>query len=192
VNERQYYETFVGIQRHFNTSYDYVKYHGKVKISEKYFKVNEYACKKLKMQFNKPEEFKWLCIANLLLKPKLWITELLDAKSHEIYYKRMSCVHSIEYNFKNDLDILLRYGTLNGVLQYESEPIAYKLTKCNDIKLESIIILDKIFDLFNLWLKDNSNIIMNNYINTWKKYSKFIDINDLSRYNQITLQLCKT
>lgn len=184
------YVMFVGIQRYFKGSYDYFKYNGKLKISNSAFKNNEYTCTKLNKKYS-PEEFRFLCVSNIIKNPNIWITDLLGDNAEETYNKTKANIISLKYNFKTDLSTLSRYGHFNECLQPQDNqlPISYKLAKMGDIKIETLIILDRLVDLFQEWSK-YEDVISGQYLDTWRKYSRFIDIPDVIVYKQLILSSC--
>lgn len=190
MNAIDYYVMFVALQRHFRGSYDYFKYNGKIRISNATFNKNEYTCNKLKKKYS-ITEFKWLCISNLMKKPDIWITDLLNEQSEELYHTTRSNIFSLRYNFQTDLSTLSSYGNFNDVLNPIGGelPISYKLAKVGEIKLESLIILDRLVNIFEVWRK-YEDVISSQYLDCWKKYSKFIDIPDIVVYKKLVLSSC--
>lgn len=187
----EYYMMFCSLRRHFSSSYDFVKYRGKSKISLKYLENNKHISTKLSKQYTL-EEFKWLCIANLLDNPSIWISSLLETGATDKLHHRMKCIHSMKYNFKNDLRMICEYGGFNAALTPSNSqvPAVYKLAKCQDIQLESVIVLDKLLGIFKFWLEClekniYQDIVSEEYINLWMKYERLIDISDIKVYKDI-------
>lgn len=103
------YTLFMAIRSHFTTkSYDYFKYHGKIKVTPDSFSTNKnrFQFQKLARQCD-DKEMKSFLISNFI-KDKKWVGEFLDddAKQNHVNYIKYN--QSVSYQFKNELDLALR------------------------------------------------------------------------------------
>lgn len=99
----------MAIRSHFTTkSYDYFKYHGKIKVTPDSFSTNKnrFQFQKLARQCD-DKEMKSFLISNFI-KDKKWVGEFLDddAKQNHVNYIKYN--QSVSYQFKNELDLALR------------------------------------------------------------------------------------
>jgi len=83
MNSFDAYVMYIALKRHFSSSYDYVKYNGKVNVSvaslEK--RRDKYSFTKLAKQ---PDPF-GLAVANLFEDTSKWVGDLFDDESQRVY-----------------------------------------------------------------------------------------------------------
>ena len=100
------YKIYHALKLHFNSDYDYNKYHGKAKVT-----VDSYLKRKDKPFFAKvarkyltPENTKNFFISNFIVNPKGWVGNF-NEQNYDDYRKRNQ---SLKYNYKNELSELFQ------------------------------------------------------------------------------------
>lgn len=185
-----YYSTFVGLSRHFKGQFDYIKYAGSVKYSKKHYLRNATVCGSLSRKFNNVSDFKWLCIANLQKNPDCWLHNLLSIEAKEIYQNKLKIIHGLSYTFEQDLKRALSYGDFDSLLKFIEDdfPVVYHLVRKNEINLESLIVLDRLLNLFDRWSDATDDLIFHQNLNGWNRYKVFIDLEDKIKYKKIIIK----
>ncbi len=186
-----YYVMFRALQKHFTTKYDYFKYSGNCKVSKTYMKNNELTCFALMKRYD-IESYKWLCISNLIKNPNIWLNNLLESGSEENYHNKIKDLSALSYNFKNDMHNIIQAGDFNSMLSPKSEelPVVYRMTRKGEIKLETLIILHKLLNIFQIWSKYYDDIVLCESLKIWTKYEKFVDIKKQSMYKDVIINMC--
>lgn len=172
------YMMYNSLKRHFtDISYDYYKYHGKLKLSRKSFETKPFVFhfKKLSQKDN-PEH---LIVSNFIQDIK-WINDLLSSEANQIYLDWKKRNQSLTYHFQqqleslpNDIDLLLKFD--GG-----DYPQLLKMYNQNCVTAETVVVLDFIFDFLRVWYKKTQDtIIMTDKIIKLIKYKPFITYNDV-------------
>lgn len=139
------YETYclyLALKNHFTLdSYDYFKYHGKIK----HVKKETYLARKDRFQFEKlarqcPNNMKEHMVANFL-RDKTWVGDLLDDEAFDNTDAFVRINQSMSYTFRNEIEKL---GDLNAALRIKdgqySEVI--RLLLQNEISIQTVVILN--------------------------------------------------
>lgn len=189
MNEIKAYDGFVlftALKLHFtSSSYDYFKYHGKVKANPTQFSVNKdrFKFQKLVRMVKGKEELTDFIVANLIAEKK-WIGQFLDDDAMENYRKRKTYKESLTYNFTQEVEKLAEHEkpfSVKGV----TYPRVLEAYMYSDISLETLVLLNIYIDFFP---KIDSNVGADDII--WKpirllamKYRPFLsfDKNKITR-----------
>jgi|TARA_R110000796_G_scaffold54712_1_gene127865 hypothetical protein len=144
------YTYYMAMKKHFTTSYDYVKYGGKMRLS-----VDSFENRKDKFFFYKlakRRDCKDFVLANLIQKPNLWIGDLVNSEyANTIYTEWSKRQQAITYVFKNELEELDDDFNSNFVVEDGQYPNALKLYNTKRVSIESLIILDDLTHCFKYW-----------------------------------------
>jgi hypothetical protein len=139
------YITYLALQRHFTTSYDYFKYNGKVKATPDSFEI-----RKDKFQFyklSKKKDSKNYILANILEKDKnIWVGDLLTNESEYIYLQWQKKIQSLSYHFKQDIKKMNDDFDSNFKVVDGQHPPVLNMYLGGEISLEVLIILNDILD----------------------------------------------
>jgi hypothetical protein len=150
------YITYLALQRHFTSSYDYFKYHGKVNASPQSFEI-----RKDKFQFyklSKHPEYKNYIIANMVNSDKkIWVGDLLTNESDDIYKQWSKKIQSLSYHFKQEVSKLNTDFDSNFKVVDGQHPPLLNEVIAKRFSIEALIILDDILDIFKHW---NSKIAL--------------------------------
>lgn len=153
MNEIKAYDGFVlfsALKLHFTSnSYDYFKYHGKIKSTPTHFSINKdrFKYQKLvRLGINSKEELTDYIIANII-EGKKWIGEFLDDDAMENHIKRKAYKESLSYHFKNETEIISGMDKPFSIKKGEYPKVleAYMHGK---ISLETFILLDYFIQFF--------------------------------------------
>ena len=91
MNAIETYQAYLAIKQHFSdSSYDYFKYNGKIRVNVDtfYARKDKFFYEKLARKFNgKPDELRNYFVSILSSNPKKWIRELVGIKAEETYTK---------------------------------------------------------------------------------------------------------
>jgi len=138
----QAYMNYLALQRHFSSDYDFFKYNGKTRGSaESYQKRNDmWSFEKLAKIIPEEKQVDFF-VANFLQDQNAWIKNMskkhLDA--YDATYKNITSI------FKDDLMTIKQEGPSNVLSVSGDIPRIYKMLLQNEIKIETVVILDKIF-----------------------------------------------
>jgi hypothetical protein len=178
------YKLYLALKLHFTTEkYDITKTRGAVKASEKAFlkRKDIIAMRKLARDYKKKEIID-LLVANFVSGDK-W-GGMFDTQSSEIYKEWKARKSRRDYQFEQDVELI----RLEMEKQSISDPfvadqghhaLVYRLYLGKKITIESLVLLDKLFDLSykeedDIFLKDISMLI--------RKYRPFVKLTDKMRY----------
>lgn len=186
VNDVGYevYIKYLAMKKHFTTdSYDYFKYNGKVRASMDTFRTrnDSYFFTKLA----KREDFLNLMLANMLVKPNIWIRELLDEESNSRYIEWKKRQESLSYTFKTELKNLKEDYQQNFISRDGQHPYIMTLYNQRQISLETFTILTASANIFSYWDKVIvDRIISRDIIRLSRKYKPFL-VYDEKKFKEI-------
>lgn len=183
------FQMFSAIRLHFTSdSYDFFKYHGKVRVDESRFETrnDKYFYSKLsrKSETIDLEHF----LASLFLEyNKLWVGKVFEDECKDVYRKHKKVLESLEYTFKNEI---FQYDDLQELLIVYSDggvPKAYTEYKRGNISVECFYILAEVSRTWDYWLENvTDKIIFPIEIGNIRKYGQFIDF-DRAKYKHLML-----
>lgn len=172
------YKTYLALRQHFTSNYDYFKYNGKVRAkTESFLKRNDkFFFRKLQKKYTKKELVEFF-VSNFIVSGNNWIGNLISKESEDNYALWRKNIESITYTFHSDLRWLSDYCSSNDiqanhliVVKDKNHPILLKLFLQNKIKIESLIILDRILGFVKYWdarlddiVWDDKKRLLNNY-----------------------------
>lgn len=178
------YKLYLALKLHFTTEkYDITKTRGAVKASEKAFlkRKDIIAMRKLARDYTKKEVID-LLVANFVSGDK-W-GGMFDTQSSEIYKDWKTRKSRREYQFNQDIELIkleMEKQSISNpfVADQGHHALVYRLYLGKKITIESLVLLDKLFDLSykeedDIFLKDISLLI--------RKYRPFVKLTDKMRY----------
>lgn len=139
---------YIALKRHFSSSYDYVKYNGKVNVSAASLEKrrDKYSFHKLSKQ---PDPF-GLAVANLFEDSSKWVGDLFDDESNRIYTAMKKRRETLSYTFKDQLlsldDLEAAFKVVDG-----QHPPLLKAYLRGKVGPETMIILNSIGGFFDVW-----------------------------------------
>jgi hypothetical protein len=187
------YKTYLALKQHFTSSYDYIKYNGKVKANiESFLKRNDkFFFRKLQKKYSKDELVEFF-VSNFIVGGNNWIGSLISKESEDNYANWRKNTESITYNYHNDLRWLSDYCSENNVscnhlvlVENNNHPILLRLLLQNKISLETLIILDQILGFVRYWDAKIDDIIWDEKKKLFNNYKSFVHY-DLDKCKQLT------
>jgi len=169
------YKEYLALKNHFNqSSYDYFKYNGKIKVNQ-----SSFDSRKDKLFFQKlakhPDVHNFL-VANLAADSKVWIRDIAYSESAEKIYKDWSKrQQSLSYTFRQELSKLDSNFDDNLIIKNNEHPILLKKYLGKEISLETICILLEMTGAKKHWdSKMQYDLIWDNTRIKIEKYTPFI------------------
>jgi len=163
------YQTYLAVKQHFSdSSYDYFKYNGKIRVNASNFNTRKdrFFYEKLARKFDgKPEDLRNYFACNLRENPKVWIRELIGARAEETYAKWKAYQESLTYNLIQDVakveeahpegDFASLFICRDG-----QHPILLNLYTNSVISIETLIGFDILIECFVRWNKEIDDTII--------------------------------
>jgi len=186
------YKIYVALKLHFSSkTYDYVKYNGKVKISDSAWEKrrDKYFFEKTLYKYRTRKNIEDFFISQFLYNKHEWIGNMLSTENDEIYKKHIDNKKFLTYNYTEDLKNILFFVEKNKLtfnkIFHGSNPFILQFIIQEMITYETGIILDEIYT----WTKiKNKDIIEEEFVSKIQKYKSFLKINR-NKYKTLTLEL---
>jgi hypothetical protein len=170
------YKKFLALKSHFTSSYDYFKYQGKVSATSNAFETRKDKYHFYKLSKHKDPE-KYL-LSNFVEKDLKWVGDLFGEESEQVYMDWLKRQESLTYVFSNDIKKLLTNFDDNIIIRDGQHPPLLKMFLRKQISIETLIILNDIFNFFPHWNKKiEDTIIWPSIYNKCLKYKPFIQYN---------------
>lgn len=173
-----WYVKYLAMKKHFTTDgYDYHKYNGKIRASFDTFRTRNdaYFFEKLSNKEN-PEK---LMVANMVIKPNVWIREIVEQEGEDRYIDWQRKMDSLSRIFKTELSLLddnfqANFTSVNG-----QHPLIMTMYLQKKISLETCSIIAKISNIFPYWEKEIvDKIVARDIMRLLKKYRPFLEIDE--------------
>ena len=178
------YTMYLALKQHFTTeSYDYFKYHGRVKANKESFlrRRDRYFFHKI----SKKKDPLHFLLANFVEKGDFYIG---DNPDDEIYLKWKGNQEKLTYTFKNDID-QLESPFYDNFKTDGQHPLVLQLFYQKKISKETLIIINDIFrnEIFDYWNEVISDPVV--WPQTYKlltKYKPFLTYDKKKLFNILT------
>lgn len=177
MNSFQVYSTYVALKTHFSRkTYDYFKYQGSVRTTEKAYskRPDKYFFEKISNKYNDKEQVIEYFVSNFLVNSNFHIIQM----NNDNYLNWQKKMQSFSYLFSTDIDVILdRCDTINECMQCKnsSHSDVLKLFLGGRIMMETLLMLNRLtgfIDRYDKLLVDD--IIWKQLSFTLKKYDPFI------------------
>ena len=165
------YKMYLAVQRHFSTTYDYVKYNGKVNASkEAYSKRNDmYAFEKLTKLIQKDEQMDFF-VCHFIENPKMWIRNM-SKQNYELYKAKMK---NFPQKFEEDLQYLSTYKPAELMAVANDIPVIHKLCINKKVDVETLIAMDHFFPFIDKHYEEvKVPIVFPDHIELLRNYRPF-------------------
>lgn len=180
-----FYETYLAMRLHFNSTYDFFKFHGKLKNRietknqvDKFINSKEFCfVQALVKRRNSKLEMVEFLLANLVKNPNVWLAEMTEDYSEQVFLDWKKTQESLTYTFINDLNFILSHNKhFNSYFISENGDYApiFQYLMNEEIKIETAIILNKILKFGNRFAKVKKDFILEDIINKILKYDPFV------------------
>lgn len=178
----QVYSLYVSIKSHFTGKYDYFKYNKKMRVKvETYNKrKDKYFFEKLSKKFNNLSDAENFFCSNMIYNPNVWIGNYLESSCEDVYTEWIKKQQSFDYIFNNECLVLSQEKEI-FYSKNKQYPKILTMVFQNEVSIETLIILDKKFNLFEYWDKNFDDVIWKEFSNRIKKYSPFLKL-DQDKY----------
>jgi hypothetical protein len=182
------YKIYLGLKLHFSKEgYDFKKYLGKTRAKkENFLKRNDrFFFHKIGRKYG--EETVDYFVANLIQNPKGWVGEF----NEQVFMDWKKTQQSISYVFRTDMETLIRTESIDSSnfdslfdCKFGQHPLLLKRFLSGEIHLETMVILNRIFDYVSQFDKDIKETFV------WPDKRKLIIKYD--SFVQIDVQKCKS
>jgi T4 gene Gp59 loader of gp41 DNA helicase len=153
------YKLYTALKNHFSTdTYDFFKYHGKVRADEHSFEIRK--DKYMFYKLSKHEDPKTFLIANLAESSKDWVGEMFDTSHQMNYNEFLRRKQSLTYIFENEIDNLLEDFDKNFEVPSSGYPHLLNLLVRKKICKETFIIIQDCVRFFARWNKQISDPVL--------------------------------
>lgn len=173
-----WYVKYLAMKKHFtDAGYDFHKYNGKIRASFDKFRTRNdaYFFEKLSQR----EDPLHLMLANMIVKPNIWIREIIENEGEERFVEWQRKVQSLSRIFTSDLENLddnyqANFSVING-----QHPFILTQYMQKKISLETLTILAHISNIFPYWEKEIvDKIVAGDIIKLTRKYKPFLEIDE--------------
>lgn len=170
------YVNYLALKRHFTSNdYDYHKYNGKVRASFQSYQTRNDAYFFYKISQKK--DWRNLQLANIIQTPNIWVRDLCESNSEQIYLDWKKRIDSLSYHFTSELNKLDPDLQTNFIVNKGSHPLLLSLFLRKNISKEFFTIITHICNVFPYWGETLSNdVIARDAIRFAKKYYPFLNI----------------
>ena len=163
------YKIYIALKSHFNGDYDFVKYNGKtnVKVDSFLKRGDRPFFGRVARKYLTSENVKRFFISNFLVNTKGWIGDF-NEQNYVDYKKR---IESLKYNYKNELQEILRKVKLLDeifLVNGGQHPLLLKQFLAKKVSLETMCIMESLLEYCKYWNED----IDEQYV--WKEQEKLI------------------
>ena len=187
------YQEYLALKKHFDSSssYDYFKYHGRLKINKQSFdsRRDKFYFKKISTKFQNRNELVNFFVSGFIKNPKLWIRDFVGSYADDSYMKWKAYQESLTYNFQQDVSKIREthegdFSSLFICVDNQHPPLLNLCTN-SDISTETLIGVDVVVSCFEDWNKKiDDPIIWPGLYDFYQKYRPFLKIDD-KKYRQI-------
>ena len=162
---------------HFTTDkYDALKYNWKVRASKDSFEKrnDKYSFYKL----SKMDDVEHYLLANMLIKPDIWIGDLFKDSSKQAYESYCKRNQALTYHFSQEIKSLNEDFNSNFLVKNGQYPKLLRLFNQNKISFESMIILESIVHYMKHWDSIDDTIIWPGVKRKIEKYKPFVNFDE--------------
>jgi hypothetical protein len=189
MNPFDVYCCYLALKNHFTKeSYDYFKYHGKVRTTIQSFnkRKDKYFFEKTSRQKTDQEILEYF-VSNFIQcddPQRLWIGEIIQTGENN-YTNWKKRTQSLRYSFTENIEVLLEENSIDDIFDCsKGHPILLKLFLSNKISIETMVILDKTLSYVKRFDKVLLDPVWETVSLRIKKYKPFLNI-DVDSYKEI-------
>jgi len=186
------YKLYMALKLHFTTdTYDITEYKGAVRAKKETFlkRKDLTSIRKLARDYKRKEIID-LLVANFVTGDK-W-GGLFDQSCVDNYKKFLTRRKQMLYNLNADLDLILfrmEKDGIESVLKDEGHPLIFRMYMAGDIKIESLVIIEKLFPFIDAYANDFVLESICRLINKYKPFVRF-DKDDVKQRYSGKIQQC--
>ena len=190
MNGYDLYCTYQAIKLHFSTEqYNFFHYDGKTRVSIDAFQKrrDKFLFHRLARKYRDDEMVPFL-VANFVHSDDNWTKSLLEDEAEETYRNWKRTTDSMSRVYSEDLQKIATKETFNDLFKVEDGqfPKLLVLFMQKDVTIETMVILNNIFDFIRIWDKKISDdIIYPKVSRKIRKYGSFLNVN-VDKYKTLT------
>ena len=192
MNGYDLYCIYQAIKLHFSSdSYNFFHYDGKTRVSVDAFQKrrDKFLFHRLSRKYRDEEMVPFL-VANFVHSDDNWTKSLLEEEAEETYREWKRVTDSMTKIYSEDLTKVATKETFNDLFKVEDGQFPKLLMHFmqKDITIETMVILNNIFDFVKIWDKKISDdIIYPKISRKIRKYGAFLNVN-VDKYKLLTKQ----
>ena len=190
MNGYDLYGLYQAIKLHFTSeSYNFFHYDGKTRISVDAFQKrrDKFLFHRLARKYRDDEMVPFL-VANFVHSDDNWTKSLLEEEAESTYREWKRKTDSMSKIYVEDLEKIASKDNFNELFKVEDGQFPKLLTAFlqNDVTIETMVILNNIFDFIRIWDKKISDdIIYPKVSRKIRKYGSFLNVN-VDKYKALT------
>lgn len=190
MNGYDLYCTYQAIKLHFTSeSYNFFQYDGKTRVSIDAFQKrrDKFLFHRLARKYRDDEMVPFL-VANFVHSDDHWTKSLLEDEAEETYRDWKRTTDSMSRIYVEDLQKIATKETFNDLFKVEDGQFPKLLNLCmqKEVTIETMVILNNIFDFIRIWDKKISDdIIYPKVSRKIRKYGAFLTVN-VDKYKALT------
>ena len=181
------FKTYLAVKNHFNGTYDFSKYGGRVTASLESFtkRPDRYFFHKLSKRYNERDILDFF-VSNFAVDGNKWIGNVLNNEGAENYTRFKKYKESFEYHFRNDL-VAIRNDFDNKSILFDDgfsvhsgqHPRVLRLHIQKKIHIQTTIILDSVLSFSKIWDKEiTEKVVWPKIAHTLAKLKPFVIYNE--------------
>ena len=181
------YKTYIALRAHFTGNYDYIKYHGKMKINETSFLKRKDRFFFAKIERKHKNDLVNFFVAGFVNDSSSWSGSLTRGEAEEVYLEWTKKISQLGYLFSEEITTLCGLGSFSRVYSCSDmgHPILLKEYLGGRLSIETMCIINSIVS-FERWKLDD--IIWDEVKTLINNYSPFLNI-DKTRYAKIMREI---
>ena len=190
MNGYDLYCTYQAIKLHFTSeNYNFFQYDGKTRVSIDAFQKrrDKFLFHRLARKYRDDEMVPFL-VANFVHSDDNWTKSLLEEEAEETYRNWKRTTDSMSKIYVEDLQKIATKETFNDLFKVEDGQFPKLLVHFlqKDVTIETMVILNNIFDFIRIWDKKISDdIIYPKVSRKIRKYGSFLNVN-VEKYKTLT------
>ena len=190
MNGYDLYCIYQAIKLHFTSeSYNFFQYDGKTRVSVDAFQKrrDKFLFHRLARKYRDDEMVPFL-VANFVSSDDNWTKSLLEEEAESTYREWKRKTDSMSKIYVEDLEKIASKDNFNELFKVEDGQFPKLLTAFlqNDVTIETMVILNNIFDFIRIWDKKISDdIIYPKVSRKIRKYGSFLNVN-VDKYKALT------
>ena len=190
MNGYDLYCTYQAIKLHFSSEqYNFFHYDGKTRVSIDAFQKrrDKFLFHRLARKYRDDEMVPFL-VANFVYSDGNWTKSLLEEEAEETYRNWKRTTDSMSKIYQEDLQKIATRETFNDLFKVEDGQFPKLLVAFlqKDVTIETMVILNNIFDFVKIWDKKISDdIIYPKVSRKIRKYGSFLNVN-VDKYKILT------
>ena len=190
MNGYDLYCTYQAIKLHFTSeNYNFFQYDGKTRVSVDAFQKrrDKFLFHRLARKYRDDEMVPFL-VANFVHSDDNWTKSLLEDEAEETYRDWKRTTDSMSKIYQEDLQKIATKDTFNDLFKVEDGQFPKLLVAFlqKDVTIETMVILNNIFDFIRIWDKKISDdFIYPKVSRKIRKYGAFLNVN-VDKYKLLT------